>query len=141
LWPTWSSRTIRALNPIWTGKTALNHRSPYQIFGIPVGASLKEIQRAYRKLILKYHPDRNPGDAEAAEKFMAVQRAYEILLTVSRARETRQDNSSRGGVNRTCSEFKDDPFLFFYIAVKAHFLKDQKEEEPSSKPGQNHGTR
>lgn len=51
----------------------------YVVLGVPRGAAGEEIKLAYRELALIHHPDRNPGDAAAAKKFMRVQEAYEIL--------------------------------------------------------------
>jgi DnaJ-related protein SCJ1 len=53
--------------------------SYYDILGIKEDSSTKDIKRAFRKLSLKYHPDKNPGDAAAQEKFVQVQKAYDIL--------------------------------------------------------------
>lgn len=54
-------------------------RDYYGILGVSRDASEAEIKKAYRKLALKYHPDRNPDDAEAAERFRDVSDAYELL--------------------------------------------------------------
>ena len=51
----------------------------YEILGVERGASEKEIKKAYRKRAVEYHPDRNPDDPEAAEKFKEAARAYEVL--------------------------------------------------------------
>jgi molecular chaperone DnaJ len=51
----------------------------YAILGINADASKKEIKRAFRKLAQQYHPDRNPGDKSAEEKFKDISEAYEIL--------------------------------------------------------------
>jgi len=54
-------------------------RDYYEILEISKSASVEEIKKAYRKHALKYHPDKNPGDAEAEEKFKEAAEAYEVL--------------------------------------------------------------
>ena len=51
----------------------------YEVLGISRTAGDEEVKKAYRKLAMKYHPDRNQGDKSAEEKFKEVQRAYEVL--------------------------------------------------------------
>jgi len=51
----------------------------YQILGVPRGASLSEVKKAYRKLARKYHPDLNPGDKTAEARFKEIQEAYSVL--------------------------------------------------------------
>ena len=54
-------------------------RDYYEVLGVEKGATAEDIKRAYRKLAGKYHPDRNPGDKTAEEKFKEVGEAYEVL--------------------------------------------------------------
>ena len=54
-------------------------RDFYKILGVSRGASVKDIKKAYRKLALQLHPDRNPDDPRAQEKFQDLGAAYEVL--------------------------------------------------------------
>ena len=54
-------------------------RDYYEVLGVGKDADAKEIKKAYRKLAMKYHPDKNPGDKDAEEKFKEINEAYEVL--------------------------------------------------------------
>ena len=54
-------------------------RDYYEVLGVPRNASDQEVKSAYRKLALKYHPDRNAGDKEAEERFKEAAEAYSVL--------------------------------------------------------------
>ena len=56
----------------------------YEILGVSKTATAEEIKKAYRKLAIKYHPDRNPGDTAAEEKFKEISNAYEVLSDASK---------------------------------------------------------
>ena len=51
-------------------------QDPYEVLGVPRGASEEEVTKAYRKLAKKYHPDLNPGDEEASKKISKINANY-----------------------------------------------------------------
>ena len=55
------------------------NKNPYEVLGVARDATDADIKRAYHKLVLKYHPDKNPGDKSAEEKFKEVNNAFDIL--------------------------------------------------------------
>jgi len=59
----------------------------YEVLGVPPSASEKDISRAYRKLAKQYHPDANPGNKEAEERFKSVSAAYDVLGDAAKRKE------------------------------------------------------
>ena len=58
----------------------MTKRDYYEVLGVDKKASNDDIKKAYRKLAIKYHPDKNQGDKAAEEKFKEATEAYEILI-------------------------------------------------------------
>ena len=64
-----------------------NTKDLYKLLEIPREASQEDIRKAHRRLVLKYHPDANPNDPTATERFKQVQQAYEVLSDENKRRE------------------------------------------------------
>ena len=76
-------------------------RDYYEILGVSKSASADEIKKAYRKVAMQYHPDRNPGDKAAEEKFKEAAEAYEVLSDADkRAQYDRFGHAGVAGANR-----------------------------------------
>ena len=58
-------------------------RDYYEVLGVERGASEGDLKKAYRRLAMKYHPDRNPGDKESEDLFKEANEAYEVLSDAS----------------------------------------------------------
>ena len=72
-------------------------RDYYEVLGVSRGASEDEIKKAYKKMARKYHPDLNPGDKTAEEKFKEVNEAYEVLSDADK--KARYDQYGHAGVD------------------------------------------
>ena len=74
----------------------MEKRDYYEVLGVSKSADATEIKKAYRKLALKYHPDKNPGDKEAEEKFKEAAEAYDVLS--NEEKRHRYDQFGHAGV-------------------------------------------
>ena len=80
----------------------MSKRDYYEVLGVAKGASEAELKKAYRKLAMKYHPDRNKGDDETAKKFKEASEAYEVLRDPAKRQQYDQFGhaaTGAGGVN------------------------------------------
>ena len=75
----------------------MSKRDYYDILGVAKNASAEEIKKAYRKMAIKYHPDKNPGDKQSEEHFKEAAEAYEILSSAEKRQ--RYDQFGHKGAN------------------------------------------
>ena len=78
-------------------------RDYYEVLGVSKSADAKEIKKAYRKLAIKYHPDKNPGDKQAEEKFKEAAEAYEVLSSAEK--KQRYDQFGHAGMGGAAGGF------------------------------------
>lgn len=93
-------------------------RDYYEVLGVPRSAGEADLKSAYRKLALKYHPDRNPGDAAAEEAFKEAAEAYGILADGDK--RTQYDRFGHAGLNgrfRAGAQQTGNPFADFFSAA------------------------
>src|SRR6187549_2614611 len=74
----------------------MSKRDYYEILGVNKTASADEIKKAYRKVAMQFHPDKNPGDKAAEDKFKEAAEAYEVLSDAQK--RGRYDQFGHGGV-------------------------------------------
>ena len=86
----------------------------YRILEIKEDADFSEIKKKYRKLAIKYHPDKNPGDDEAVKKFREIREAYEILGDEKKRKEYDNKRKFKNGQenNKNKNNFSDNNFSF-----------------------------
>jgi molecular chaperone DnaJ len=90
---------------------AVEKRDYYEVLGVPRNASDQELKSAYRKLALKYHPDRNPGDKEAEDRFKEAAEAYGVLSDGDKRR--RYDAYGHAGLGGASQGFDPSTFSDF----------------------------
>ncbi len=102
-------------------------RDYYEVLGVNRNADAAELKKAYRKLALKYHPDRNKGDSGAANKFKEASEAYEVLNDSEKRRIYDQfghEGLDRGGYQRGFASFEDIFSMFGDIFGGGSFFDD-----------------
>ena len=98
------------------------YRDPHRTFGLTLDATEKEIRQAYRRLAMQNHPDHNPDDPEAGEKFKQVQWAYETLTG------TKKKDSAPNRSGQYERPFSGDahPFFGFFRAMQNHYARKKE---------------
>src|SRR5690349_15564092 len=91
----------------------MQKRDYYEALGIERSATLDDVKKAYKKLALKYHPDRNPGNSEAEEQFKECSSAYAVLSDPDKRR--RYDQFGHAGLEGGGAGFNDVGDIFSHF--------------------------
>lgn len=98
------------------------NEDPHLLLGLSPGASKKQIKKAYRRLAMRFHPDKNPNDPEAEKKFKQIQWAYDRLRQEKHLKNVLTD------ITPQREPFADsvDPFFNFFTAMRSHYSKKKE---------------
>jgi DnaJ-class molecular chaperone len=102
-------------------------RDYYRIMGLGPEATEDEVRRTYRRLALQWHPDRNPGNPEAGERFKEISEAYAVLIDPDRRR--RYDRARRAGVPADFAPSREDLFRDLFADARASAIFDELARE------------
>lgn len=94
----------------------------YYFLGVKNDASAEDIKKAYRKLSLKYHPDKNPEDAFFSERFKEIQEAYETLIDSEKRKLYDAEFAGRPAARRNSSP----PFIKTFTSTKINAVKGEE---------------
>ena len=112
----------------------MSKRDYYEVLGVSKNASDDEIKKAYRKLAIKYHPDKNPGNKEAEEKFKEISEAHEVLS--DKQKRARYDQFGHAGVGGNAgggNPFQNGNFNFNGQSFNFDFVQNAHTRHSSNK--------
>src|SRR5712692_4724703 len=99
----------------------------YAILAVPSTVSEDDVRRAYRRLALQWHPDRNPGNPTAEERFKEISEAYAVLIDATKRRQ--YDEVRRGGWAGEFSHSREDLFRDLFADARASAIFDELARE------------
>lgn len=110
---------------------------PYQILGVSRDASEDEIRQAYRRLAKKYHPDLNPGDAQAAQKMNEINEAYDLLKNPQAYRQQQAQQRAQQQARQAYQNGPQNQGYYNPFDPFGFYGSQRGSEEDSSDPNQN----
>ena len=110
---------------------------PYQILGVSRDASEDEIRQAYRRLAKKYHPDLNPGDAQAAQKMNEINEAYDLLKNPQAYRQQQAQQRAQQQARQVYQNGPQNQGYYNPFDPFGFYGSQSGSEEDSSDPNQN----
>ena len=102
----------------------MSDRDYYEGLGVGKDASADDIKKAYRRMAMKYHPDRNPGDKVAEEKFKEIGEAYAVLSDDQK--RAAYDRYGKAGVDPSAAGGPGDLFLHISVETPVNLSTKQK---------------
>ena len=103
----------------------------YSILGVDESASPEEIKKSFRKLSMKFHPDKNPGNSEAEEKFKEISQAYDTLSDTDKKKE--YDFTRKFGIGGGGGSVNPDDILNMFFGDEHIFDNDKVKKEKKNR--------